>query len=1211
MCFFPRPFGSPLAGWILACGMALTCCLGAAGNAAAGDEAFVGILSIAAEPAVAKELGLSEEVQKQLTDYITKRVDESTALVLEIKDLPEDEQKAKLEPFVAESEQEGLKLLTAEQVKKLRQIRIQRVGMAALLEKEVADQLALDASQIGKLTVMMQLFERENAAVPAAEKARAKVELEKKMLEMLTPEQRTKWEELEGRAGPAVAQAEADPMAEKPMTADPAGRPEMEKPGSPTVPGTGSIRSGLTPRSSASTTLQPPSSQGVKASTPNSKLKFQFAHAPWKDVINWFAEQADYSLVTETYPQGTFNYTDSRSYTPAQALDLLNKVLITKGYRLVRSERMLFLLGAEDELPDTLWSRVSEKDLDNLGEFEIVQCQFQLTKTTAEEAEGEVKKLLSHYGKVVVLSKARQIVVTDIAGNLRQIRNAIKAIENPNLNQNEEVVVIKLDHLRPSEFMTTVGDLLGIPAGMKATPDGSLKISPDELGMRLVVTGRPEMITRLNEIKAKVDVAAGDGDVTSSVLETPQLNIYPLHNADPATVLPVLQTILAGQPDVRLSLDPKSGNLIALCKLSQHGTIKAFLDELQKDATKPVVYRLYKSDPQALALQINELFGGDKSGGNAPKVVADTTNLQLIVRASPAQLAQIEELLKGLGELGENNDVASTGPVVREKVRFLQGSGSSLESAFRQLEVLWPTVSENKNQLKVHRLNREKPGLKAGAGPQSVEELLDQVEEYRPLDRSGPAAPSTAPTPAPKAENPPAEKPVPPPSLKDTTSHNKQAGVQFVSQPGGTEPSKGEANEGAADSSADADEPPVQKSVPGADITVSIGPSGIMIASEDLDALDEFEARLRQILEARVNTKEPRIIYLKHAKAQVAATLLQEILAGEPISESSGGGGSLMGDLAAGLMGDNFLGGLLGFGGGGGSSSSSTSSGGPMIIPDVRLNALFVSATPREMDTIDMYLSAIDQPESPEGMQPLPAPRFIPIKHATADSIAAVVRQVYASRMTSDGGGQQRQPSPEDFIRALRGGGGRGGQQANKGEELKMTIGVDTRSNSLIVTAPDYLFREVEALVKTLDIEEVDTDTTVRVVSLKSANADLITRSLTSLYGESIISSKTTTTGTTTLGGRTSSGTSSSGQRSSSGSGSSRPSGGPPSSSSSAPQGGGFNMEMLQQLQRMQQGGGGGSSRGGFGGSSRGGFGGGGFGGSRGGGGGFGGRGGR
>ncbi len=49
------------------------------------------------------------------------------------------------------------------------------------------------------------------------------------------------------------------------------------------------------------------------------KLSFNFRYQPWQDVLDWFAEQSDLSLVLESPPSGTFNYTDSRRYTPAQA----------------------------------------------------------------------------------------------------------------------------------------------------------------------------------------------------------------------------------------------------------------------------------------------------------------------------------------------------------------------------------------------------------------------------------------------------------------------------------------------------------------------------------------------------------------------------------------------------------------------------------------------------------------------------------------------------------------------------------------------------------------------------------------------------------------------------------------------------------------------------------------------------------------------------
>ncbi|WP_254507560.1 secretin N-terminal domain-containing protein [Anatilimnocola floriformis] len=1146
-----------LASWVLSCSLL---------TAAAADPAFVGVLALASEPAVAKELGLSEDSLKQLNDLIGKREDEVGALVLELpKDLSQADKDAKLADFVAESEKLGLKLLTAEQQTKLQQIRIRRVGPVALLEKGVGEQLVITERQRGQLNTYQQMFEQENAAAPEAAKAKAKVELQKKMLEILTPEQKAKWEALEGRGGGEVAVADPSdkPMKTAPVTPDgsvppgslvPAGRnPPSRGPGGRT-PGAGGAPTGSTPagNAAAGTTTIKPAREPLKAVDPNAQLKFQFAYTPWKDVIQWFAEQAGFSLVTDSnFPPGTFNYSDNtRTYSPAQALDLLNKVLITKGFRLYRSERMLFLLSADDELPDTFATRIAEADLDKPhGDFEIAQCQFQLSKITAEEAEAEIKRLLGREGKVIILSKARQLVVTDTVGSLKQVRNAIKAIENPDTPKEDNLTIIKLEYVRPSEFMNIARELAGIPGTLNALPDGSLRISPDELGMRLIVTGKPEKIELIEKLKSKIDV--GSATTTgNAVIEQPQLEVYSVNNADPAAALAVLQALLAGIPDVRIQLDPKSGNIIAHCRPAQHATIVALLEQMQKDATKFTVFKLHKNDPQAVALHINELFGADKGVLNAPKVVSDATNMQIAVRASPAQLAQIEGLLKDMGELGGAGGAIN--PAQREHVRIISnGTGRSALAAVEQIEQMWK-ASSRANNLIIHARKKSVPGqlqnnLAPGAGsptgadngrlkPLGEKERLEPYERQlqeefgvdpRELRGAPPRAPA-APAPPPAAQ--PHVNPKAPANQTEPTSIKTR--TEFISRQLGAnsqesaekkaEPAPAPA--GSKGTEANAAEAPAEgevagaKSIPGADVIVSLGPAGIILQSDDLDALDDMERQLRAIIDA-TNSKgrEFHILYLHHAKAQVVAALLQELLSGASSSSepSGGGGGSLMGDLAAGMMGDMF-GGLLGGMGGGGGGGAAVSAGSAQITADIRLNALYVRANVRDLELIEDFIEVIDQPENPEGVAMQPKPRFIPVKHTTADAIATVVRQVYSGRLTADAnGGAQRQPSPQEFIQALRGGGRGGQQQQNKGEEIKMTVGVDTRTNSLIVAAPDYLYNEVKALVEQLDVSELASDQIVRVYSLKSSNADLLTRSVQSLYGDKVTVSKTSTAGTT------------------------------------------------------------------------------------------------
>jgi hypothetical protein len=114
------------------------------------------------------------------------------------------------------------------------------------------------------------------------------------------------------------------------------------------------------------------------------KLRFSFRFQPWKDVLDWFAQQAGLSLVMDAPPVGTFNYSDEHEYTPTEAIDLLNSVLLTKGYTLVRRERMLMLINLQDGIPANLVPTVSLDDLDKRGEFELVSVPFN----------AEIKKLL-------------------------------------------------------------------------------------------------------------------------------------------------------------------------------------------------------------------------------------------------------------------------------------------------------------------------------------------------------------------------------------------------------------------------------------------------------------------------------------------------------------------------------------------------------------------------------------------------------------------------------------------------------------------------------------------------------------------------------------------------------------------------------------------------------------------------------------------------
>jgi type II secretory pathway component GspD/PulD (secretin) len=1024
----------------------------------AADAAFVGVLSLVTDPEGAKALNLSPDVAAKMNALLAERENEALELALEIKSLSPAEQKQKLAPFVAESEKRGLALLTPEQVAKLLQLRIARGGMLTLLEPQVSTSVGLSEAQKAKLQTLATEWEQSSRAAAELDRQAAKAATERKISELLTAEQRAAWEVLAG-----------SPQGEVLVKAVPATESVA------TVPS--QSKSAKEPAASVATDLI--AAKTNLANGEEVKLRFSFRYTPWKDVLEWFAQQADLSLVLDVAPPGTFNYSDQRQYTSGEAIDLLNSVLLTKGYTLVRRGRMLLVINLEDGIPPNLVPQVSLKDLASKGEYELVSCLFPLGKFAPEDAEKEIRPLMGPQGALLVLPKAKQIYVTETAGKLRAIHSILQQIEDPTAGIEEKIATFKLKHLLPSELMILARPLLGMPENVNSAPDGSLRVSLDELNGRILATGKAERVAKFSELVTTLDVAEPSELGPATAIETPQLEVYAITTANSDTVLQVLRTLLGGLPDVRLDKDANTGNIVALARPSQHATIRATIDQMQKDTRMVEVVKLRKLDPAMAVVAINKLFGGaeGEASPSGPKVDADPTTLQLLIRGSQSQIEQIRELLSKMGEATSEELAAGT----RSNVRMIPLTGRAADSALEQLEALWPTVRSNK----IRTVTPSKtPSLHVPLPPASSSEV-----KKSPLSNSSEAKPSG------------------PAYLEKTTQPCIRSPFEFVAfQKPVDEPTNnasGNTQQAAVEAGPAKPEVEKQKSVPGAEIVVTVGPGGLIIASEDLDALDEFETMLQQISSQHsVSSKEYTVFYLRYAKAEAAVEIIQQAMGGGGGGEE--GGGSLMGDLASSFLGGqsgNLLGGLMGLGGGGGSGGSS--SGPVTMTPDARLNAIVCYGKPVDLDLVEQLLKVVDQPNSPEDVQTNGKPRFIPVQFADVEEIAATVKQLYASRIAADAN-QPRQPSPEEFIRALRGGGGgRGGSStAKKSEEQKMTIGVDKRSNSIIVAAPDPLFQEIELLVKQLDIASSNSDEAVQVVSLKGANPSLVEKALSSLVGE-------------------------------------------------------------------------------------------------------------
>ena len=107
-----------------------------------------------------------------------------------------------------------------------------------------------------------------------------------------------------------------------------------------------------------------------------------------------------------------------------------------------------------------------------------------------------------------------------------------------------------------------------------------LSFAVDTLGTRIFITGEEENIAVLRDLAERLDKDPLEGMEAVDV-EQPQLQTHLINVADPQTTFDVLQTLLAGLPDVRLALDPATNKVIALARPSEQAQIVAILKSLK------------------------------------------------------------------------------------------------------------------------------------------------------------------------------------------------------------------------------------------------------------------------------------------------------------------------------------------------------------------------------------------------------------------------------------------------------------------------------------------------------------------------------------------------------------------------------------------------------------------------------------------------------
>lgn len=820
------------------------------------------------------------------------------------------------------------------------------------------------------------------------------------------------------------------------------------------------------------------------------RICFKFVDAPWSDVIQFFAEQANFSLQPiESEPEGTFKYHDDQSYTVMEALDQLNYALGLRGYTLVRNKRMLVLVSTERNIPDDLIETVTPEELEERGKHEILNCVFDLEGLEETEIDNQVEGLISRqYSDAFhVVPSAKQMIVREKGQTLRTI-NAFLEAARTRMGEGRFVIgKHDLKHIDPESMLEAARVLMDLNENNQSA-DGQFKVMVQPLSTELIFRGSANRVKQFKDLLAGLDIPMSSTAATTS--ERPTLRQYSV-SGDLEMAFKVIQTIMANR-DVKFDIDRSTAKAILLGREADHLLLQATLDELSSGGDDFDVIELkHMTTLKAMSI-LDQLYQRDKlADENAPVTgpvfFADETNSRIIVKGMPQEVADIKKYMEKLDV--ENLDVG--GP--RTTTRIIRTDGSSVTPDL--IEDLFSTTGRE-NRLQIYMPKDLRPRGSFDEFRQPTEERDDST-----LDEG--------------ASTPEEDNAQPPNgsghwrsrhswmlAASQWTSGASLANLVAVQEP---QESDEPAPPPSAEQEAEADEP---KSVPGADVQVKITEHGIVLTSDDLDALDELESVLRAEFDELSASARPGVFYLRYRDPKDAKIILEKLI-GQGGS-SSGGSDPLSSLLGAGV--NNMIPGMGDLLGGG---SSTTTSGeavfemeGPVVImADTEMRALIVAASSRDMDTIaPLITDYIDQPGAPHDPKIQGEFYSIPVIYRDPAELKTTLEAMLPDLIRTESEqeqGRQNQSPEQQILRQLMQ--ARGGQQQAEEElkEPKAVLGVDEQGHALLVSGPPFIYQQILLIVKKLDSPELSEKAYV-IMPMEGRNADSIAKALKASLGDKL-----------------------------------------------------------------------------------------------------------
>jgi type II secretion system protein D len=428
------------------------------------------------------------------------------------------------------------------------------------------------------------------------------------------------------------------------------------------------------------------------------QLRFQFEGVSYNDVVRRFAQMIDKPLVGDLNIDGTLTFFDSRPYPYDEGFDTLNMLLAMRGYQLVETGRFLRLVQLGDLSKMPIKIRRGEGPLDDVRPGEIVTVVLPLKHLPPEEASKAVVRMVSPFGSISPLGKAKGMVITDKRENIERIRTLIAQIDSGDISETQ-MKSVALKYASAKSVAETINNLFGRGPtrgrGPQAQPEEGIRAVADDRTNLVLLRGSGDDMTLAEQVAKQLD--------TDDVPGAAQMRIFALENARAEEMVKTVEATLPKTPagrdnknqiryttEARVTADASTNRLIVSAPIDQMPAIEKLIVELDKavsDAGGTRVVQVKVGDAQQIAQVLNQALGqagGARRGRNAApagtfRASAETRTNSIVLIGSAADIGQAASLIDELDRQpeGETREI--------HVVRLEAGRASDIARSLQRL----------------------------------------------------------------------------------------------------------------------------------------------------------------------------------------------------------------------------------------------------------------------------------------------------------------------------------------------------------------------------------------------------------------------------------------------------------------------------------------------------------------------------------------------